>query len=397
MARIVNMQHDGTTESIFEDLPNLTWTFKRSDISSASWTIPLSHINLVRAGGASGFGPKRTDFRIGVSSDNGFNWNTVHAGILGPVGLDTDKDAVECSGVGWLAWLEQPFRLSGYTMDFATDTIDKTDVIRTWVVPTPVEEIITELVDNLCSGTVLECVPITVQFIGTTWSPDPITDVTIGATGTVLSKIKELGELQEPKGYEFMMDWDKTLYMFLPRQFEATPEYMLPSISAASFAPSLDNIISMKWLNKGPKAITTIGMPITFPGQKGYSTYEPSKLTYRDWWQMVKVGSIKDVITGDSTYVDSYTDTYATRDRFPQRDLTITFDPTAVPVGYPEPDPKFWFSDRTGYIIHVDSEDWWVDYWRVNDYFWIEDQTLTCDDTGNWTCTCTLEQTYAAA
>jgi hypothetical protein len=219
----------------------------------------------------------------------------------------------------------------------------------------------------------------------------------MGSTGTVLGKIREISELKEPLGYEYMMDYDKTLYVFSGRQFTATPEYILPLTSVASFAPSLDNIIKMKWLNKGPIATTTIGAPIGFPARKGYSTYEPSALTYRDWWQIVKVGGLKNIIsnpTGD--YVDAYTDAYGTRDRFPQKDLTITFDPTAVPVDYPDPE-IFWFKDRTGWIIHVDSEDWWVDYWRVNDYFWIVDQTLTCDDTGNWTCTCTLEQTYAAA
>jgi hypothetical protein len=217
----------------------------------------------------------------------------------------------------------------------------------------------------------------------------------MGSTGTVLGKIKSLGEYQEPNGYEFMMDWDKTLYVFMGRQFTATPESELPSSTAAYFAPSLDNIIKLKWLNSGPKAVTTIGAPIAFPAWKGFSTYAPSTLVYRDWWQITKVGGTKDIIEGaeQHAYVDAYTDAYGTRDRFPQKDLSITFDP----VGYPGPDPTFWFSNRTGYIIHVDSEDWWVDYWRVNDYFWIVDQTLTCDDAGNWLCTCTLEDTNAAA
>ena len=397
LARVVNTDHNNQTLGVFTDLPHITWTFKRNDVSTGNWTIPLSHDNLTREG----FGPKRTDFRIGVSLDNGVNWNTVHAGICGPVGLDTDKDSVEVTGVDWTAWLDQGYRFDGYQKDFANEKIRSGDVSFVWNPGTFASTIINDLVANLCSGTALQCVQIpTPLYYGTEWSTVPILAITIADQTNVLSEIKRLGELREPDGYEFVMGWDKYLRVYFGRQFTASPESVLPTNSVASFSPSRDNIQRLQWVNHGPKAITTVGMPITFPGQKGFSTYSPSIATYRDWWQFLKVGGIKDIVYyhGTGNYIDVYTDTYATRDRFPQKDLTITFDPTNVPVyGLMYGPEKYWFENRTGHIIHVDSEDWFIDYWRIDDYFWIVDQTLTCDDAGNWTCTCTLEDTNASA
>jgi len=393
-ARIVNTDHENTTLSVYEDLPSLSWTFKRSDVSTASWTVPFSHLELDREG----FGPKRTDFRIGVSVDNGVNWNTVHAGILGPVGLDTDKDSVDVAGVDWAEWLNQSYRFDGYQKDFETELIRKEDVAVVWGPGTDVNDIIDNLIANLCSGTELECVQITASYSGTGWTTVPVVSFTLSNQTIVLDEIKKLGELQEPDGYEFRMESNKVFKVFYGRQFKATPESSLPGKSRASFAPSLDNIRRLQWVNNGPKAITTVGMPITFPGQKGFSTYAPSVAVYRDWWQMIKVGGIKDIITADFGYIDSYTATYAYRDRFPLKNLTMTFDPTEVtPLNETNPHPYYWFENRTGYIIHVDSEDWWIDYWRINDYYWIIDQTLTHDDAGNWLCVVTLEQTNASA
>jgi hypothetical protein len=389
------MDHNGQTLSILEEIPEITWTFKRSDIGSASWTVPLSHPNVERVTSndpllygvqPAGFGPKLTDYRIGVSEDNGVIWRTVHAGLCSSVEIDTTKDSISVAGVDWLAWLDQPYRFAGYAQDWLTQTPIANDIIKTWVNGENASVIADGLIQNLCNGPVAECVQITTSFTGTDWATDYVTWFMLGETDSVLAKLKGISNYIEPDGYEFYMGWDKLLSFYSPRMYLGYPALMVESVSLATFSPSNNNLLSVKWNNNGPIATTTVGMPPAFPAWKGYSTHDASKVVYRDWWQIKSIGSE----AKSQAVTNKLTHAYAAHDRNPQKDITITFQPESVNPGL----PTRFFDNLCGNIIQVDSEDWFLPYHRINAYYWIKEQTLACDAVGNWTCTCVLEQIY---
>jgi hypothetical protein len=315
--------------------------------------------------------------------------------MLMPVELDSTSEGIPVAGLDWVAWLDQPYRFAAYAKDWETDVITKDDVIKIWAENQAISVIIDELVLNLCSASAMLCVQLDTAFFGDEWFVEPAISINLGEP-SVLNKIKELGALQEPLGYEFYLDApNKMLNFYFGRQFAGTPESAVIDACVTYFAPSIGNVIDMKWANNGPIAITTIGQPPQFPGFKGYSTYAPSALVYRDWWQFKSIGKALSKIARQKLYVDAITDSYGTHDRNPQKDLTITFNPCA-PAGDDViiETPLFWFQNRTGYIIHVDSEDWFLNYHRVDAFYWVAEQTLSHDEAGNWKCICKLEQVY---
>jgi hypothetical protein len=372
-----------TTLGIYDNLPEISWTYKRSDVGSATWTIPLSHHALTR----DQFGPRRNDFRIGVSTTGGVGtWRTVFSGILGPVGLSSTNDSISCSGVDWTAWLEQPYKFTGYAKDVEDWTED--DLIKWWLSPADTQQdMIADLIDSTWNGDALESCHITPTFNGTGWTTAIyITTVKIGDESTVLSTIKNLGAMNEPWGFEFFMYHNKELMMEAPRR---VPIVDAVSASMIDFKPSNGNLISVDgWTNNGPDAITVIGKPDAFPAWKGYSTYAASRTTYRDWWKIKAIGNIH----RDQHQIDSITDAYGTQLRNPQKDLTIVVKPDET--GVDDADTTWFFDNWCGYVIHVDSEDWFLPYHRIQAYYWITAMEFKHDDSGNWTCTLTLEQIY---
>jgi hypothetical protein len=371
-ARVVNTDHDNTTLSVLEEIPDITYTFKRSDIGSSSWSVPLSHPNLQRLSstGPSGFGPKLTDYRIGISRDSGVTWETVHGGFCGPVGLESDRSTVAVAGADWTLWLAQPFPFGAYNSDGRTVN----DVVKFWVMENQ-QTIITDLV------TARPEVAITTSYEGAGWGVIPTADIILGDNTTMLDHIKQIGDYNDPYGFEFWMDWDKTMYFAAPRRAPHAT-----AVAIEKFAPSLENLVKASWGNTGPKAVSTIGEIMEL---RSFSTYEPSVAVYRDWWNFVNFNGLKmNQITDFQATLAQRTAYVGEHDRNPQKTLTI--------VIRPEDAVQDFFHNRVGEVIEVDTEDWWLPYHRVNALFWIDTQTLANDNVGNWTCTLTLEQIYGA-
>jgi len=385
LGRVVNTDHSGTTLSVLEEIPDLTYTFQRSEIGSASWSVPFTHPNLQRVSstGPTGFGPKLTDYRIGVSEDGGASWETVQGGFCGPVGLETGRSTVAVSGVDWLAWLDQPFRFGGYLSNLKTEA----DVVSYRVNKTQKISIDAMVANLWDAGNPLQSCNITTSYLPNdgAWSANVIAHVVIiGDNTTVLGHIKELGALNDPYGFEFWMQYDKTLILYAPRRISYAG-----AVVTQSFAPSLNSpIIKMNWANTGPIATTTIG---EHSGFYRNSRYLNSRLVYRDWWQRVTYNNINMLVKNFPTGLSAATDSQGTHDRNPQHQLTVSFRPEDVPTEF---DPLFWFRNQLGKIVEVDSEDWWLPYHRIDGKFWIDKQTLTNDNVGNWTCELGLEQIY---
>jgi len=385
-ARVVNTEHSaGATLSILTELPDITYSFKRSDVGNASWSVPYSHPDLQRVSslGPTGFGPKLTDFRIGVSAtgDAG-TWETVFGGFCGPVGLESVRSTVAVTGVDWLAWLDQLQRLPAYQNNLKTAT----DVASININPTQWELVTDILSHTWDAGNPDESVHITASFLPNlgAWSQTIIFHLAmVGDNKTSLDYIKEVGAYNEPYGFEFWMQHDKTLIMYAPRRTS-----YVSANSVQTFKPSLNNVVKISWQNTGPIAISTAGKSTAL---YDYDSYAPSRLVYRNWWQIKEYSNLNIKLDPTGRQLLAANDSVATHDRNPQHQLTLTFRPEDVAT---DGDALYWFRNQLGKVITVDSEEMFMPYHKINGKFWIDQQTLTNDNVGNWTCELKLEQIY---
>ena len=385
VGRVVNTSHSGTTLSVLEQIPDITYTFKRSDTGTASWSVPFTHPNLQRvsSAGPTGFGPKLTDFRIGVSSTGATGtWETVFGGFCGPVGLESDRSTVVVSGVDWLAWLDQLQRFPSYKNNLKTAT----DVAAINVNQRQ-DDLITDLLSYTWdAANPNESLHITASFLPNAgaWSQTLLFHLAIaGDNKTSLDYIKEVGAYNEPYGFEFWMQHDKTLIMYAPRRISYAS-----ATSVQTFKPSLDNITKISWQNTGPIAVSTAGKSTAL---YDYDSYPASRTVYRDWWQVKEYNNLNIKLDTSNTQLLAANGSVAAHDRNPQHQLTLSFRPEDVLTGG---DPLYWFKNQLAKVITVDSEDWFLPYHKIDGKFWIDQQTLTNDNVGNWTCELKLEQIY---
>lgn len=387
------------TTTIWDDLPSIRYKFVLSDKGDASWEVPLSHTMLVPPTAPSAaldrFSPISHDYRIGLNP-SGVGWETVHEGIIGPVGMKSDEQLISVQGFDYLWWLEQPYHFSGYSV--AQTTWTAADVVKTWVNQSQ-QQIITDLVANLYT-TNLQSVNILPVFEGSGWGEVLVDFKIIGETTNVLDMVKAIAELNDPYGYEFTMDVNPVsppnpfLSMWSPKRTIGTPS---PALIAGNFTPSTGDLIDIDWTNNGPKAITTVGLPPFGVAFVGYDTYTASKNTYRDWLQVTQFKDAFHFLS--QALVDSATASVGFLDRNPQKELTITIRPEEASINSttntPNLDPLFWFRNQCGFYVYVDSQDWFMPYHRIQSYFVVISQELINDNAGNWTCKLQLQQVYS--
>jgi len=375
---------------IWNNLPNVRYKFVLNDKGEASWDVPLSYTPSPehpesQALTADAFGPLASDYRIGVNWD-GIGWETVHEGIVGPVGMKSDEQIVKVQGYDYLWWLDQPYHFSGYPILDPLNWNPTTDVVRFWPVNTNQRTIITDLLTEMYT-TALQSVRIQPVFEGeaTSWTQVLFKFMMLGDTTTVLDTIKAIGELNEPYGFEFWMEKDKFLHMASPRR---VTQAAAAGIEIASFRPSSGSLIDIDWTNSGPKAISTVGIPPEGIALHGYSTYTPSKDTYRNWLEIVNFNDAFRM--RKQSHVNAATDSVGTLHRYPQKTLSITIKPDAI-----NGDELFFHRSQVGNYVYVDSEEWFKPYHRIQAWFKITSQELLTDNASNWTCKLTLDQVYA--
>lgn len=196
---------DGQVLATFQpDSPNIT--YRLSDVGDHTIRIPLSDPELTYAL----FAPRRTDFRLKVSTDGGSTFQGIQGGICAPVSLKSREDFVTVRGFDWLAWLDQPYHFEGYSKAPAT-WVD-TDIIKYWVNESQ-QTIIDDLCDGMYDGT-SETININPVFSGAGWlSNIEVHYIQLGDTTTVLDLIRAVGSLAEPYGFDFTCA-DVTKQMF---------------------------------------------------------------------------------------------------------------------------------------------------------------------------------------
>jgi hypothetical protein len=363
------MDHDGDVLGTFP-LEEPTLIYKLSDSGVCNLSVALSHPDLTQ----DLFAPRRTDYIVKLSTDNGSTFSELQGGICAPVGLKTRDDRVRFGGVDWLAWLEQPYHFEGYAVD--PEDWTATDVIKYWVEASQ-EEIIEDVLAAMYDGTT-ETLELTGVYLGTGWLEEVSQFLQIGDTQNVIDFIRSVGGLVEPYGFDFTCDYDKKIFFYAPRR--VTAESAMP---IALFTPSGENgLLEIDWQNNGPLATASASMP-TAALMKYYS-YTPSRVMFRKWLEIIPLNEY---------YRSAFQVQQATNDigglhSNPQKDNTITVLPH-----YMDPfDETVGFYNHCGQVVYVDSEDAFMPYHVVDAPYIVTQQEIT--HSGDWVMKLTLDQIY---
>ena len=394
--RVQHLEHDGTVLGTFFPLQP-RFAFRANDVGDISYSVALSNPQVTR----DAFAPKRTDFRLQVSNDGGF-WRTIMAGFHWPVGFENETGIVNIQGMDWLAYLEQPMwfdlyniqareLLGGKTgLDVVID--DPSKVMIAWVGtddggdPQPgvnynatQQTVVQDLLDAVADGND-GTININAVFAGdgTGWSEVLNYVIMFQDETNVLDHIRAIANLDEPLGFDFFMNWDKSLVCYNPAR--TAPISSINTIySITRKSPAL---VAVKWQNNGPLATHTVAVGEGSPGYWATKTFGPSVDTYRRWLRLVRPGGVYRMPKEIDSIVTAYPD------RFPQKELQLTLKPDEL-----EPtDATAFFSPMIGEALYVDID--FPPYHRINANFWIVGQEFHTDDAGNWLCDVSLEQIY---
>lgn len=372
------------------------FAYRANDVGDITYELALSNPQVTR----DAFAPKRTDFRLQVSSDGAF-WRNIMGGFHWPIALNNEEGTVKIQGMDWLAYLEQPMWFDAYlvnAMDLISGKTNLHNLLQqaeswghAWVgtAGTDTEavkynatqqSVVQDLIDIVADGND-GTIKIDTNFTGdgTGWAQVMNYTVMFQDETTILDHIRAISSLDDPYGFDFFMNWDKTLVCYNPSRTGSFEDITtLYEITRDPQGP----LVSLQWQNNGPAATYTVGVGPGNPGVWAIKTFSRSVDTYRRWLRLVRLG--ESFRTPDQVK-------YAVQgipDRFPQKELKITVKPDA----FEETDPTAFFSPLIGEALHVNVD--FPPYHHINANFWIVAQEFHTDDAGNWLCDVSLEQIY---
>src|SRR5262245_8547025 len=213
---------------------SLTWNYRASDVGDISYDLALYDDPQLAAGGENSFAPYKTDYHLQMSILGGA-WQTIQAGIHTAVNLKNRSGVVEVAGKDWLHWLEQPLFFPKYDVQFAPgdlqDVLDASaddytgaffngTYIKVWIGANGAthQDVIDYLVSNQGkAGPVVTLNPI-YGGVGNSFNQVFTYAIMFQDQTNVLDHLKTLAQMNDPLGYDFYVDWDKSLYFFGPRK-----------------------------------------------------------------------------------------------------------------------------------------------------------------------------------
>lgn len=371
------------------------FAFKANDIGDITYSLALSNPQVTR----DAFAPKRTDFRLQVSHDGGF-WQNIMGGFHWPVGMNNEEGTVHIQGMDWMAYLEQPMWFDAYLIDAMDLVSGKTKIQgilddaaswgRAWIggpgtdtdaihYNATQQSVVEDLLASIADGNngTIQITP-TFSGSGAGWSEVMNYVVMFQDDTTILDHIRSISDLDEPFGFDFFMNWDKSLICYNPAR-TAPIASINPIYEITRSTPAL---VSVQWQNNGPRATHTVALGPGSPAIWAQKTYSPSVDLYRRWLRLVRLG-------GNYRMPDQVK--YAVQgipDRFPQKELKLTLKPDELVPS----DPVAFFHPMIGEALYVDID--FPPYHRINANFWIVAQEFHTDDAGNWLCDVSLQQIY---
>jgi hypothetical protein len=390
--RVQHLNHSGGVVSTHTPVGgSLRWSYRATDMGDIAYELPLSDPLIAR----DAFRPYFTDWRLQQNVD-GNGWESIAAGIHVPVNLVSDEDDVNVAGKDWAHWLEQPVWFDSYGIAFTAgdlqDLIDETkggvvydgngfwDTIAgmAWSASDGAtqQSIIENLIDNTKRGT--DFVNINPNFNGVGWTeilsfgPIMLQDET-----NVIDHINTVAKLGDPYGFDWTMNWNKSMEFFGPRKNLAASPTPIWTISESDLVQPTDTI---DWTNNGPLATHVVGLGQGSPAPWHFKRDQDSVDIYREWLKLVRVGD---------AYVRGQPDVeFATEGLqyiHPQKDLKITIRPEDL-------DPFGGLKNHIGDVLRYTWD--FPNYHQIDAFFWIVEQQFYGDGPGNWKCDLGLQQIY---
>lgn len=382
------------------------FAFRTNDPGDLTYGIALSNEQLTR----DAFAPKRTDFHLQVSAD-GAAWQNIMGGFIMQTGISSETGVVNVQCSDWMEYLNQPYWFDSYNYngtDLVAGTGGRTQLLkiledpdnfaRAWIGTPGIDTdlitynatqqiVIRELLDNLNLDE--DGMPIGSVFAGdgTGWTEVMNYLIMLQDETSILEHIRAISNLSDPYGFDFFMNWDRTLVFYNPTRTAAIDDIN----TIYTITRTQGGLVKLEWQNNGPTATHTVGLGAGQPGLWAKKTFAPSREAYRRWLRLVNLG---DAYSGAyaknaarmAETIESATD--GIPDRFPQKDLKITLKPDEVDPT----DPTAFFHPLVGEALYVDVD--FPRYHRIFANFWITAQEFYTDDEGNWQCDVSLEQIY---
>jgi hypothetical protein len=388
---IDNVDHGGGVISTYQ-VEQPTYSFRLNDPGDCSWEIALSQ---TRVGGGNlienEFAPKRTDYVLKTAAGT-----ELQGGRLLSVGLESDTGLIKCSGKDWLEYLDQPWPFDySLTPETLAQNVDKVFKAYIDVAGTDTNNILYNITQQkilqnfITIANTLSDITYNPVFFGTNWTEVMQYFIQYLDSTTILSHIKAIAALNDPLGFDFWCDWDKTIYFYSPR-IVAHPSSVITAIDLAY--NSTDPVVHVVWENHGPKATHTVAK--NSGGIWKESIYTPSVDQFREFLEIIDLAERFNIATTATILkhlVAVGADAVGTLDRNPQKDLILQAIPERLFSGSEEGG----FQSLVGQAISYDSVDEFAPYHRINaEYFVVTQDFKTEDDSGNFIVELGLQQIY---
>jgi len=352
--------------------------------------------------------PKRNDYKIKWTQDDGLTFVDVQGGFSWDAGLATEEPrGVQFGGVDWGAWLDNPIPQDRtITMqEIIDDSHADGDIIvgMHWgLTESPYDwgvesgngvnqkVIIQDLIESLNDGP--DGIAFSVSFTGTHWVnvPGKIAGRGYGPpfkidpwdTSSVKQHLSNICALNDPWVANFRVGPEKDIEFFFMRLKDPT------GVVTPDFAAHDEEVIHhIDWSEHGPIATYVTGWGIGGTPKWHTTTHIPSEEKFRRWRSNHTIGTRGQVYLTQEQ-IEQGTEAFA--DKFPQKDLAMTIYPDKL-----DPyDQGKGFTNLTGYILDVDYD--FPPFHRVDAIFYIISQRFYADDTGNWLCDLGLQQIYSS-
>lgn len=382
---IDHLDHTGALIETFRPL-RLRWSYRLGNlgIGDISYQLALSDPLVTR----DGFAAYATDWQLNMIVDEADSF-PLHAGIHTGATLRNDMGVVDVAGLDWLHWLEQPYAGFNYvTPPTPTVVRDKTWSAAAGATQEDVvDNLIASLTDPAYDANGVWLVP---DYSGASFAQTMDSRLAYADSASVLQLVRNVSHLYDPRGFDFWVDWDKTVRFVGPRAINpaaVSPAYTLTGSGQIVGIPGQ----GFQWNNPGPRATQTVGAGAGANNMRGISssTYAPSVTQYRRWARIANLSG--DPGGADLSSTDLIVSQAASQgylDRFPQKELRIVVKPDAVDPA----DPAAFFFNQVGQALDITYD--FPPYHLVDAFFFVTGQSFQADSAGNWLCDVTHDQIY---
>ena len=338
------------------------------------------------------FRPKINDFVLNMIVDESIAIPLM-SGIVDSVNFKSELGVVEMTGKDYLMWLDQPYPLDAYDTYTSIDSLIAGAALADWsngavgkewagASGATQEVVVNDLIAPLLDPTYSPDTPvITLAFNGSAWSQAIDWRVVFGDSTSVLDQIRAISDVYDPLGFDFWMEWDKTLRLEGPRLIN--PAAVTPLYAFTSAA----TIVDIDWTNRGPFTTDVFGYGSGSGNVRGFArkTDVDNVAQFRRWRSIVNFQSPSSDLTSDNLITELVESGEFLE---PQKELRLTVRPDFIDGS----DGSDGFLNILGEAVDVDYT--MPGYHRIDANFYVVGQTYYSEDGSNFLLDYTLAQVY---